>query len=637
MARGVRPDKKPQFYALASIAIFVAVLYLAQAVLIPLALAILISFLLAPLVAHLERFRVGRIASVLIVVAIGLGLVGTFAWTMEQRFADIVAKLPEYRDSVRAKFHQVMQSNGVVERVQEEIRTVTDPTLPKSSTTRPAAVAANTQPAGETVRSWLGVPTTPMSLPPPTPESPWPVRVYPQPTSTFELAFEYLGKLANPFLTAGLVVVLVIFMLLNREDLRDRVIYLVGHGRLHLTIEALDDAAMRVSRFLLAQSIINASFGVLVAAGLWIIDRILNGGQDGLPTAALAGLLCGLLRFIPFVGIWIGASLPLALAFAVHTGNTEFFVTLALFVALEVLFSQAIEPNFLGSRTGISPLAILVATVFWAWLWGPIGLLLSTPLTVLLVVMGKYVPQLEYLDVLLGDTPVLDPPMRIYQRLVAGDQKAAMELALTYLKGMPLEEVYDRILIPALAAAQRDWHGENLDESRYVSIREGFQAIVQALGSRQDEPVPPAAARPRLPQGSDVHIMCLPPQHEADEIVGVMLAQLLERRGYRVTCLHAQSLVSEFVGSIEEDKPNAIVVSALPPKAAIHARQLLKRLRPRFPDLKVVVALWADHRYEKKTAINHLDDLRPATTLAQAEDQLDQLVPLILVESASAA
>ena len=641
----------PQLHSLVSIVIIVTALYLAQTLLIPLALAVLISFVLAPLVARVERLRLGRIASVLIVVAISLAAVGSVAWALEQRFAQIVVDLPEYRQSIQAKFHGFMQSNGVVETVRDEIKqTVAESSSPKSAAaTRPIPPGVTRQFAGPAPPPGAGATLAP-TFPPATPESPLPVRIYPQPDSMLELAFEYLGKLASPFLTAGLVVILVIFILLKREDLRDRIIYLLGHGHLHVTIEALDDAALRVSRYLLAQSIINALFGALVAAGLWIID-VTFGGRSGLGTAVLAGLLCGILRFIPYVGTWIGASLPLAFAFAVYPNNTVFFATLAMFIALELFVSQAVEPKFLGASTGISPLAVLVATVFWAWLWGPIGLLLSTPLTVLLVVMGKYVPQLEYLDVLLGDTPVLEPPLRIYQRLVAGDDQEAMELALAYLKEMPLDAVYDDVLVPALEAAQRDWLRQDLDEPHYASVLQGFKAIVEAVGAQPAEPAQDAAAAKtsavsneapaktevlcqRLPGGCDVHVVCLPLQTEADEIVGLMLSQLLVRRGYRVTGIGAAALASESVELIERVRPHLVVISALPPKAAMHARYVLKKLFARFPDLKVVLGLWTSARQMKRTGPCDIGSLKPATTLAQAQEQLDQLVHQILIEPA---
>jgi hypothetical protein len=274
-------------------------------------------------------------------------------------------------------------------------------------------------------------------------------------------------------------------------------------------------------------------------------------------------------------------------------------VTLATFVSVEIFVSQAVEPNVLGSSTGVSAMAILVSAVFWTWLWGPIGLLLSTPLTVLLVVMGKYVPQLAVLDVLMGDEPVLDPTTRIYQRLIAGDDEEAAEMALAYRKERPLEAVYDQILIPALAQAECDWHRGTLDDARHVWIRQGLKEIVQALGEQQQgedddaasdatvrqakglddrQPPPPHAptARPVLPQGALVNVRCIPAHDEADQIVGLMLAQVLKRRGFSVSVPNSALLASEMVASIDPEVTDIVIVSALPPKAALHARYPLE-------------------------------------------------------------
>jgi len=490
---------------------------------------------------------------------------------------------------------------------------------------------------------------------PPSPNDPWAVRLYPEPASALQLVGQYLGKVLSPVATAGLVVVFIIFMLIGRENLRDRMILLAGGGRLHMTTQAFDDAATRIGRFLTAQSLINISYGAVIAMGLWVIDLTLGDGQGGIRTALLAGMICAVMRFIPYIGPWLGAAVPLALAFAAYPGNSVFFVTLAMFVGVEIVVSQAVEPNVLGSSTGVSPMAVLVAAVFWTWLWGPIGLLLSTPLTVLLVVMGKYVPQLAVFDVLLGDEPVLDPTTRIYQRLIAGDDEEAAEMSLEYLKERPLQAVYDQILIPALAQAECDWHRGKLDDSRHIRIRQGFREIVQALGEHQQGEdtgdataatvlaakgqtgLQPASSnerveRPALPQGASVNVRCLPAHDEADQIVGLMLAQVLQRRGFTVTLPDTVLLASEMVNSMEAQLADVLVVSALPPKAALHARYLTKLVRSRHADLRVIVGLWTN---DKATAIK-FDNMQTATTLDGVQDQIDQITPAILLNRVAA-
>jgi predicted PurR-regulated permease PerM len=670
MARDADAPKKTQFYALASIAIILALLYFGQEVLVPLALAVLFAFLLAPLVARLERLHLGRVVSTLLVVLVALSVIGALGWTVERRFVQIVDKLPDYRDAIRTKFARLTRSGGVVEKVRAEIKQTiaetpaSQPTSATQPTTEPATQPDGSPAAAPAVSVQVHVPpgdaVAAGGIPKPTPDDPWPVRLYPKAASGLEVTGEYLGRFLGPLATAGLVIVFVIFMLLAREDLRDRLIRLVGDNSLHVTTQALDDAATRVSRFLLAQSLINASFGVAVALGLWLIDLALGGGQAGFVTAVVAGLLCGVLRFVPYVGTWIGAALPLGLAFAAYPGNGVFLATVILFVVIELIISQVVEPNLLGSSTGLSPIAVLVSAVFWTWMWGPVGLLLSMPLTVVLVVMGKYVPQLAFLDVLLGDTPVLDPPTRVYQRLIAGDDEDAAELAAEYLDEMPLETVYDTVLIPALAQAELDRHRGRLDEARLSTVRQGIRDVTESLADRQrDDDVTEATAqtvrdakgteskeaatassnghaRRVLPKGTVLDVLCLPARGEADEIVGLMLARLLERRGYRVTVPGASALTSEMVDLAAASKADAVVVSALPPKAALSVRYVLKRIVSRYPDRGVIAALWNNTRDLGKTGIGDFKNVRVVTTLAEAQDRLDELAPVVAAPPSAA-
>jgi predicted PurR-regulated permease PerM len=645
-------SKRNQFYALASIAILLALLYFGQEVLIPLALAVLIAFLLAPVVNALERLRLGRVVSTLLVVFAGVTLAVGFGWIVEQRLVEIVNKLPEYRQGIQTKFHRLTRSGGMLEKAREEFRqTVREPATTRAAATTQTLIVPEASTATPSVAASRPPVVVPLpTFNPPSPDEPWAVRLYPKPATALELAGEYLGKLLSPVATAGLVIVFVIFMLIGRENLRDRMILLAGGGRLHVTTQAFDDAATRIGRFLVAQSLINVSYGVVIALGLWIIDRTMGNAMGGLRTALLAGMICAVMRYVPYIGPWLGAAVPLALAFAAFPGSGVFFVTLAMFVGIEIFVSQAVEPNVLGSSTGVSPIAVLVSAVFWTWLWGPIGLLLSTPLTVLLVVLGKYVPQLAVLDVLLGDEPVLDPTTRIYQRLIAGDDEEAAEMALAYLKERPLETVYDQILIPALAQAECDWHRGTLDDARHVWIRQGLKEIVQALGDQQHEEDTDDAsaatvleaegqsdpsskapvARPALQQGALVNVHCLPAHDEADQIVGLMLAQVLKRRGFTVTIPDTVSLASEMVGSIDLQKTDILVISALPPKAALHARYLVKLVNTRRPTIKTVVGLWTNN---KPSAID-FDNIQTATSLDALQDQIDQITPMVLLSRA---
>jgi predicted PurR-regulated permease PerM/methylmalonyl-CoA mutase cobalamin-binding subunit len=648
MRRSPNPQKKPLFYALGSIAVVLALLYFGQAILLPLALALLFAFLLAPLVDRFEGLHLGRIASTLIVVLLALGVICGFGWIIGQRFSEIIGQLPEYRAEVRAKLQHVTETGGAVQRISAEI----SQTVSEIPTTQVTTTRSSPPPPPRASPSDRGHDIAAPVVPAPTADNPLPVRVYPPPESPVAFIGEYISKFFGPLLTAGLIVVFVIFMLVSREDLRDRFIHIAGQSHLHVTTEALNDAAARVSRFLAAQSLVNAAFGISVALGLWIIDLTLGGGKGGLLTALVAGLLCGVLRFVPYVGTWIGAAMPLAVAFATYPGNTVFFLTLAMFVGIELIVSQAIEPNLLGSSTGITPIAVLVAAIFWTWLWGPLGLVLSTPMTVLLVVMGKYIPQLEVLDVLLGDKPLLEPKMRIYHRLIAGDDEDAADLAVEYLKEMSLEQLYDQILIPALVDSQRDRQVDDLGETRALSVRQGIREIVEVLGERPPKvppPVPEASEHDAasatqfsvppttpilasLPQGLAINVLCLPAHDEADELAALMLAQLLERRGFHVDVPGAAILTSEVPDLVEQKKAEIVVISALPPKAALHVRYLIKRLAARYPDLKSVVGLWTRTRDAAKPSVSGFRAATVVTSLAEAQRRIDQLVPQIAID-----
>ncbi len=270
-------------------------------------------------------------------------------------------------------------------------------------------------------------------------------------------------EIISPMAQFMVVIVFVVFMLIQREDIRDRVIRLVGHGQLTVTTRALDEAATRISRYLAAQSAVNSAYGILVAIGLYLIH---------IPNAPLWGLLCALLRFVPYVGIWIGAIFPIILSVVMPEGYyaARPFLTLGLFALLEIVAANAVEPLLFRDRTGLSPLAILVAAVFWTWLWGGLGLLLSTPLTVLLAVAGKYVPQLAFLDILLGDQPVLSPPERYYQRLLAEDAEEAEDLLDEFEKDRNREQLFSQIMLPALIMAQRDFPPEFSTRAGWISF-----------------------------------------------------------------------------------------------------------------------------------------------------------------------
>ncbi len=490
---------------LVAIAVVVAVLFLAKGVLVPLVLALLLSFLLAPVCDRLERWRVGRIPAVLITAALAFTVLGGAAWTASVQMINLAPKLPEYQNNIQTKLLSV---NGYLSSALSRARRTTLDIGQNLSQSDPAG-----EPSGPD-------------------ERPVAVRLISAPASPLQVMGGMFGSLIEVFGSAGIVIVLVVFFLFQRNDLRDRFLRVVGGSRVTVTTQALEDATARVSRYLLMQLCVNVTFGVLVAVGLYFI---------GLPSAILWGFLATVLRFIPYIGPWIAATAPIGLSLAISTGWVAPILTVGLFVVLELLSNNVMEPWVYGKNTGVSAVAILVAAVFWTWLWGPIGLLLATPLTVCLLVIGKHVPQLTFLDTLLGDEAVFETKTRVYQRLLAGDQEEASELVEESFEHSPLVEVYDTVLIPALAMAETHWHRGDLNEDRYKFMVQSLKETVADLGERQQELKLEAGKNAASDAGAESNpvspsdssrlcILCLPARDEADELAGIMLGKYWIRR-----------------------------------------------------------------------------------------------------------
>jgi predicted PurR-regulated permease PerM len=589
MARSEPQVAAPRFLILAAVCVIVAALYFAQPVLMPLVLAVVVSFLLTPLCTRLERWGFPRPAAVALVVGVIFAAIFALGFVVYLQVVDLAGQLPSYQDDIVAKVRAIRgQSEGNLSKAAETIAKAAEAAT-SSPTTEPVRVMTGNVRPGE-------APTNP---------------IYTQPVehaNTFSVLSSELGMVLGPLGTFGIVLVFVIFMLIQREDLRDRMIRLVGHGQLQLTTQAMDDAASRISRYLVAQAIVNGTYGIAIAIGLAIIGYTMGDGV--FPSFVLWGLLCAVLRFIPYVGPWVAAAFPVVLSFAVYPGYSVFFAVTGMFVVIELLSNNVMEPYLYGSSTGMSTVAVLVAAVFWAWLWGPIGLLLATPLTACIVVIGKYVPHFAFLDILLGDTPVLEPPQRLYQRLLAMDSEEAADIAEEQWNATSLEETYDNMILPALAMAEIDRSNGRLEDQRWVFIRGAVRELIEELADQErvriirvaaDEtsrlaaegtaPIKPVQ-RPRLPEQCSINIVCLPAHDEADEIVAVMLARLLELRGYCATALSQNALASEMLAEMEKREAQIACVSALPPSAVAHARYLCKRIRAKFNDVPTVIGLW---------------------------------------------
>ena len=347
---------------------------------------------------------------------------------------------------------------------------------------------------------------------------------------------------------------------------------MMGSGRLHLTMEALDEAGRRVSRYLLMQTLINGSQGIVVALGLLLI---------GVPNAILWGFLSAVLRFIPYVGPWLAAGLPIALSFAVFDNWIPTFLVISLFMVLELITNNVIEPWLYGTHTGVSSFALIVAVVFWTSIWGLAGLLLSTPLTVCLVVIGKYVPQLKFLSILLGDEPGLDPQSRFYQRLVAANREEADEIVDDFLKEKDLPALYDALLIPALVQAERDQVEGGLSEERHTFILESIKEIAEECAERIDKKTEDHP----FSSGTDLKLLCLPARTEADEISAMMFMRLSEKLPHvEASYLSATLLLGEMLHQVKELNPDIICVCSIPPSSVSKARYSLKKIHAKFSD-----------------------------------------------------
>jgi predicted PurR-regulated permease PerM len=451
------PEMPPALFGAMTAVMFVviiAVLYFASGVFIPIIVAILLSFLLAPAVRWLQRLRIGRVAAVTLAVLVAFLAIFGFGAIVVQEVSSLAQELPSYRYNLETKIRSLpgfVPGGGVIQRASDMLRELRSE-LTKSETKASA-------PEGPRDADGTSTKRIPVQI-----EAPEP--------GPLQIVQSVVGPLLQPLATTGLVIVFLIMILLEREDLRDRMLRLAGRGDLQRTTEAMDDAAQRISRYLRSQLIVNACCGLPIGIGLTLI---------GIPNAALWGIMTLVLRFIPYLGIVIAAAFPIALVIAVAPGWSLLVWTALLFVAIETVVSNVVEPWLYGGRTGVSPVALIAAATFWTWLWGPIGLLLSTPMTVCLVVLGRHVPQLQFLDVMLGNEPVLTPEETFYQRMLANDPEEATQQAEEFANERSLAEFFDEVAIPALVRAQADSdRGALLPERRKI-FTEGFRTMLEDL------------------------------------------------------------------------------------------------------------------------------------------------------------
>jgi predicted PurR-regulated permease PerM len=556
-------------------------LYFARAILVPFALAVLLSFLLAPVVRWLRRLRIGRAAAVLLTVLIAFVVILGFAAFIGREVTALGEKIPEYSSNIEAKIRSLPHIIGGgawighINALLQQWHAALVPTPPEH---RSALTAA-----GRT--------------------APVPVIIEQPNPGPFDILRTVIGPLLAPLESAGLVIVFVFLILLEREDLRDRVLRLAGARDLQRTTAAMNEAMGRIARYLSRQLAVNASCAVPIGVGLAII---------GIPNAALWGAMVLVLRFLPYLGILVAAAFPVALAIAVDPGWHLLLWTIALFVGVETIVSYAVEPLLYGASTGLSSVAVIGAAVFWTWLWGPIGLLLSTPLTVCLVVLGRYVPQLRFLSVLLGNEPGLAPEESLYQRLLARDPEEASEQAEDFAKARSLAEFFDAVMVPALALAQADSERGALSATQRALIRDGVLAMIEHLSEAVEAE---GKVRP-------LRVVCVAGRNELDEAAAAFVAYLLRLAGHDAAAVAAEAIPAGLPGTVKPGD-GVLCLSLIGATSPARIRYLARRLRRRLPEARLVLGLWGARREE---IAEILEEALPAEPLAAAP-QLRRRLP----------
>jgi predicted PurR-regulated permease PerM len=583
------PVQSASLTSLLFVLVIVGCVYIGREVLVPIALAVLLSFALAPPVELLQRWRVPRSVAVIGVVLFAFAGVFSLGGLMISQVNQLASDLPRYQSTLQEKIQSlrgVAAGGGTLERASEVLQNLS------REIDRPNSAVPSTSAAPSVVLKPA--------------DRPIPVEVRQPDAGALQTLAALISPLIHPLETTGIVVIFIIFILLQRQDLRNRLVRLAGSRDLQRTTAAIDDAAQRLSQLFLTQLALNAAFGLVIGAGLWII---------GVPSPALWGILAMVLRFVPYIGPPISAIFPLVLAAAVGTGWGMVLWTAALFLVVESVVGQAIEPVVFGHRTGLSPVAIIVSATFWTWLWGPIGLILATPLTVCLVVLGRHVDRFKFLDVMLGDQPPLTPPELTYQRMLAGDSDEAAEQAEEFLKEESLLTYYEKVLLEALKLAQADADRGLLDNDRLGRIRDAVFEIVDDLSAHKGEAAPPqtaidgaeergplaqiALAEESLSRNQDEipinwrngkPVLCVPGVGLLDEAFAAIVAQIIERQGIAVHTETRDALSVARIFTLDTTDVELLCVCYLTTVSPAQVRYSIRRLRRKVPDKFILVA-----------------------------------------------
>lgn len=590
----------------AILTLIVAALYWAQIVLIPVALAIFLAFLLTPLVRGMQQRGIGRIPAVLAAVGLVVLVLIGLTWFLGYQFTALAADLPAYSENIKAKARNLRQlgAGEVMERLENLMNEVEQELKPdRKAGDGKEARDASAEPQPVVIKadrpSWLGRTPT------------------------------YLGSSLDWLGGIGLALVLLIFLLLNREDMRNRLLRLVGENRLSYTTRAMTEAGERISRYLLMQLIINATYGIALGLGLLLL---------GVEYALLWGFLAAVLRYIPYLGPWLAAVFPVALSLAISPGWLQPLGVIGFIVVLELISNNFMEPWLYGQSIGVSEVGLLVCAAFWTFLWGPIGLVLSAPLTVCLVILGKYVPQLAALDILLGDQPVMSPSARFYQRLLARDTEEAKELVKKRLEQPEPEKLADELYLPALHHAVAAHKRGDLSEEDEQFVVDTISSFLRDL-HRSDGLSPEPVAHPGPLAPSDdkprVKVLACAARNDEDEVPLAIVRTLLDPERWEMDMISADTLTGEAVQLADEADPAAVLIGCVLPGIA-HSRYLCKRFRARFPELKIIVGCWGrdDERQRTKKQLLQAGADEVVFSLLEARDRLNSLQPILTSQTA---
>jgi predicted PurR-regulated permease PerM len=578
--------------------IIITTLYFGREIFVPIALAILLSFVLAPLVGVLQRIRMPRGLAVVSVVILAFVLIFAMGSLLATQLTQLAGDLPRYQSTISEKiqsFRETTAGRGTLERASGMLKDLS------KELEKPKDAAAGT---GSILSPKAPAPLTPV-----------PVEVRQPDPSALESLQSLISPLLHPLATTGIIIIFVIFILLQREDLRNRLIRLAGSHDLQRTTAALDDAAGRLSRLFLIQLLLNGTFGVVIGLGLWLI---------GIPSAILWGILAAVLRFVPYIGAAIAAAFPLALAVAVDPSWSILLWTIALFLVVEPIVGHVIEPMVYGHSTGLSPVAVVASATFWTALWGPIGLVLATPLTVCLVVLGRHVERLEFLDVMFGDRPALTPPEIFYQRMLASDPTEAAEKAEEFLKERSLSSYYDEVALKGLQLAQVDAERGALDDERLTKIRDAVDEFTNNLSDQDDRLPPklrlttdaeatsavesvaedapyedlPVLSKGELPSEwqSEYPVLCVAGRSFLDEAAAIMLGQLSTAHGLAARVEGAEALSTANIFRLETIGVAVVCLVYMDASGPAHMRYSVRRLRRKLPKATIILGCWMKDR-----------------------------------------